>query len=148
MAPTAITALPGASVRRRMSTATAPAAAGAAAGTPVPTPELLETLRADPDTAASRELTADEVAEYEVLGCVKVDAMFSEDEVALLAQVIEADGAVSANEMPMVDSEGKKSRVTLWDHAGDDTYSMFSRSRRLVHAAVRLTDTEVYHLRA
>ena len=36
-------------------------------------------------------------------------------------------------------------KLTLWNHAGDDLYSMFSRSPRIVDRMEQLLGGEVYH---
>jgi len=43
------------------------------------------------------------------------------------------------------DAEGRESRLSLWNHPGDDLFGMVSRGRRIVDAMEQLLGDEVYH---
>jgi ectoine hydroxylase-related dioxygenase (phytanoyl-CoA dioxygenase family) len=43
------------------------------------------------------------------------------------------------------DTEGRESRLALWNHPGDDLFGVVSRSRRIVDAMEQLLRGEVYH---
>jgi hypothetical protein len=47
--------------------------------------------------------------------------------------------------MPVKDAKGRQSKLSLWNHPGDDIYGMISRGRRMVDAMEQLLGEEVYH---
>ena len=63
----------------------------------------------------------------------------------MLRRAIETDPLVASNDMPMVDSTGARSKLTLWNFAGNDTFGYFARGRRWVNAARRLIGSPIYH---
>ena len=97
------------------------------------------------ECAATRELTPDERSQYHADGFVIVKSMFSEDEVSILRSAIETDPLISGNVMPMGDGEGRVSKLTLWNKAGNDTFGMFARGRRWARAAEALLAAAPYH---
>ena len=72
----------------------------------------------DPRVAPSRSLTADEVEHYNREGYVIVRGMFAPEEVDVLREAVETDPAIASNTMPMADSTGRTSKLTLWNVAG------------------------------
>ncbi len=82
--------------------------------------------------------TDDQLAAFDRDGYLRVPAFFTADECRLLRDTVEADAAVQEQVMPMADTSGRESKLTLWFNLGDDTYSAFARSRSLVDAARRL----------
>ena len=97
------------------------------------------------ECAATRELTPDERSQYHADGFVIVKNMFSEDEVSILRSAIETDPLISGHVMPMGDGEGRVSKLTLWNKAGNDTFGMFARGRRWARAAEALLAAPPYH---
>ena len=50
-----------------------------------------------------------------------------------------------SHSMPVKDTKGRQSKLSLWNHPGDDIYGMISRGRRMVDAMEQLLGDEVYH---
>ena len=96
-------------------------------------------------SAATRTLTPEERRQYETEGYVIVRQMFSAQEVGVLLQTLQADPLVRSNVMPMVDGGGRRSQVTLWNRALNNTYGHFARGRRWVEAATSLIGERAYH---
>jgi ectoine hydroxylase-related dioxygenase (phytanoyl-CoA dioxygenase family) len=56
-----------------------------------------------------------------------------------------ADQALLAGATGRKDATGQITKLTLWNQAGDDLYSMFSRSPRIVDRMEQILGGEVYH---
>ena len=106
---------------------------------------LLAHVYAQEACAATRTLTLEERRQYEVEGFVIVRQMFSSEEVSVLLRTVATDQLVRNHVMPMVDASGRKSQVTLWNRALNNTYGHFARGRRWVEAATGLIGEPVYH---
>ncbi|MBI4555983.1 MAG: phytanoyl-CoA dioxygenase family protein [Candidatus Hydrogenedentes bacterium] len=78
-------------------------------------------------------------------GYVLVPALFDSEETELLRQAARSDPAIAGHACERDDGEGGKSRITLWNDAGDDLFSMFSRCERVTGAMEQLLGGEVYH---
>jgi ectoine hydroxylase len=81
-------------------------------------------------------------------GFVVKRGWFDAEEMELLARFAREDPELLPHHIPVKDTEGRESKLTLWNHPGDDLYGMFSRCRRVVDAAEQLLDDEVYHYHA
>ena len=90
-------------------------------------------------------LAAEDVDRYHKDGYVIIRNLFSTAEVDVLRTAIETDPLVAKNDMPMVDAAGARSKLTLWNYAGNDTFGYFARGKRWVNAARRLIGAEIYH---
>jgi ectoine hydroxylase-related dioxygenase (phytanoyl-CoA dioxygenase family) len=99
--------------------------------------------RATDECAAS--LSAEDVARYQSDGYVIIRNLFSAAEADVLRRAIETDPLVASNDMPMVDSAGSRSKLTLWNYAGNDTFGYFARGKRWANAARRLIGSPIYH---
>ena len=97
------------------------------------------------DCESSAALTDTDVDRYHKDGYVIVRNLFSAAEAAVLRSAIETDPLVASNDMPMVDAAGARSKLTLWNEAGNDTFGYFARGRRWVNAARRLIGSPIYH---
>ena len=95
--------------------------------------------------SSASTLADTDVDRYHKDGYVIVRNLFSAAEAEVLRRTIETDPLVASNDMPMVDSAGARSKLTLWNQAGDDTFGYFARGRRWVNAARRLIGSPVYH---
>ena len=96
------------------------------------------------DECAS-SLAIEDVERYKRDGYVIIRNFFSAAEADVLRRAIETDPLVASNDMPMVDSAGARSKLTLWNQAGNDTFGYFARGRRWVNAARRLIGSPIYH---
>jgi hypothetical protein len=96
------------------------------------------------DECAS-SLAIEDVERYQRDGYVIIRNLFSAAEADVLRKAIETDPMVASNDMPMVDAAGARSKLTLWNSAGNDTFGYFARGRRWVNAARRLIGSPIYH---
>ena len=81
-------------------------------------------------------------------GFVIKRGLFDGEEMDLLARFAREDPELLAHHLPVKDTAGRESRLTLWNHPGDDLYGMFSRCRRVVDRTEQLLGDEVYHYHA
>ena len=105
---------------------------------------LLPALSGGTDECAS-SLAIEDVERYHNDGYVIIRNLFSAAEADVLRSAIETDPLVASNDMPMVDSAGQRSKLTLWNFAGNDTFGYFARGKRWVNAARRLIGSPIYH---
>ena len=107
---------------------------------------LFSTTTSTPPTPQLRhKLTTDQLATFHHQGYLHVPNFFTQNECTLLLDTISQDESITTQVMPMEDSTGRSSKLTLWFHLGDDTYSAFGRSNSLVTAAKDLIGEEPYH---
>ena len=99
----------------------------------------------DTEDCASSALADTDVERYHKDGYVIIRNLFSAAEADVLRRAIETDPLVASNDMPMVDANGARSKLTLWNYAGNDTFGYFARGRRWVNAARRLIGSPIYH---
>jgi ectoine hydroxylase len=89
--------------------------------------------------------TAAELAAYDRDGYLLVPALFDAAEMSLLLDYARRDEALKASAYGRKDSTGQETKLALWNHPGEDLYSMFSRSPRVVDRMEQLLGGEVYH---
>lgn len=94
---------------------------------------------------ASATFTAEELTRYEETGYLFVPRLFDADEMQILLGYAKQDQALIAGAAGRKDASGQVTKLTLWNHAGDDLYGMFSRSPRIVDRMQQLLGGEVYH---
>jgi hypothetical protein len=87
----------------------------------------------------------EEVDEFHANGYLLVRGLFEAEEMRILLQYAKTDEALLAGAAGRKDSTGQITKLTLWNHAGDDLYGMFSRSPRIVDRMEQLLEGEVYH---
>jgi ectoine hydroxylase-related dioxygenase (phytanoyl-CoA dioxygenase family) len=90
-------------------------------------------------------LSTDELASYHDAGYLFVPKLFDAEEMQILLRYAKNDEALLAGAAGRKDATGQITKLTLWNHAGDDLYSMFSRSPRVVDRMEQLLGGEVYH---
>ena len=78
-----------------------------------------------------------QIESYHRDGYVILPQLFSPEEIALLFAVA-TDDTVTGNSFDLNDQDGKKTKLTLWFTAGDDSFGLMSRSRRLVESVQAL----------
>ena len=78
-------------------------------------------------------------------GYVFVPNLLSPEEVAVIMQAAKQDAAIEEFAFAIDDAGGKKTKLAVWNHPGDDIYGMISRSRRIVDRMERYLGGEVYH---
>ncbi|HEX3726399.1 MAG TPA: phytanoyl-CoA dioxygenase family protein, partial [Pirellulales bacterium] len=79
-----------------------------------------------PATSAST-FSPQELSQYESDGYLFVPGLFDADEMQILLDYARQDAALMAGASGRKDKSGQITKLTLWNQAGDDLYSMFSR---------------------
>ena len=90
-------------------------------------------------------ITADQLAAFERDGYIIVKGLLDAEETAMLLHTAKADHNMLDHAMPILDAAGRQSKLTLWNHPGDDIYGAIARSRRIVDTMDQLLGGEVYH---
>ena len=80
----------------------------------------------------AENFSADELALYEREGYLLVRNLFSSDEMQTLLDFARADQQLAAGAYERRDGSGGRSKLALWNQAGDDLYGLFARSPRIV----------------
>jgi len=96
-------------------------------------------------TDNTRPLTADRIGQIHRDGYLIVPALFDAEETELLIRTATTDRATLDHAYASCDAEGRPSKLSLWNHPGDDLFGVVSRSRRIVDAMEQLLGDEVYH---
>jgi ectoine hydroxylase len=94
---------------------------------------------------AKQGLTPSQVEAFQRDGYLLIKRLLSSPEIEVLLQATRSDEQIHAHAMPVADTQGRSTNLTLWNHAGDDIYGMVSRSERIVDAMEQLLADEVYH---
>ena len=84
--------------------------------------------------ASSKALSDDQVQQYRRDGYVIARAMFDREEADALFATAKSDLMITDNAMGLPDSQGRISKITLWNHPADDIYGMVARSERMVES--------------
>jgi ectoine hydroxylase-related dioxygenase (phytanoyl-CoA dioxygenase family) len=82
-------------------------------------------------------LTPDQISAYHRDGYSILQGLFTPEEISLLHSVA-TDETVTSNSFDLNDQDGKKTKLTLWFTAGDDSFGLMSRSKRLVESVQEL----------
>ncbi len=78
-------------------------------------------------------------------GYLIVPKLLDAEETELLIRAARSDPAIQKHAYGSKDSQGRESKLALWNHPGDDIFGMVARSRRIVDAMEELLGGEVYH---
>lgn len=89
--------------------------------------------------------TAEEVEQFHRDGYLFVPALLDPEETEMLLATARGDREMQDNAFGVEDTSGRKSRLSLWNHPGDDLYGVVSRSRRIVDRMEQFLGGEVYH---
>ena len=98
-----------------------------------------------PRPVAAAPFSASEVEQYQRDGFLIVPGLFAADEMSILLDYARRDPALQSSAYDRLDATGARTRLALWNQAGEDLYGLFSRSPRLVDRAEQLLADEVYH---
>ena len=98
-----------------------------------------------PAMTSPHHFAPQQLAEYEEKGFFLVPQLFDAEEMRILLAYAKSDEALIAGAAGRKDATGQVTKLTLWNYAGDDLYSMFSRSPRIVDRMEQLLGGEVYH---
>jgi ectoine hydroxylase len=88
--------------------------------------------------------TADELAQYQQAGYFVARGLFARPEIEKLLRWAQEDPSFSSQLYGRKDASGHETKLALWNHAGDDLYSMFARSARIVARMEQALAGEVY----
>jgi ectoine hydroxylase-related dioxygenase (phytanoyl-CoA dioxygenase family) len=90
-------------------------------------------------------LTEAQIDQFSKDGYLVVRQLLDEQETALTLQAARQDEAIRANAMSVIDTKGRTTNLSLWNHPGDDIYGAICRSHRVVDSMEQLLGDEVYH---
>jgi hypothetical protein len=91
-------------------------------------------------------LTAAQKAQYDNDGYLIIPNFLTQPEVDLLYNLATNDDILRSNAFDLNDQAGKRTKLTLWFTPGDDTFSLLTRSERMVRSVPSLLgDGEVCH---
>ncbi len=76
-------------------------------------------------------ITKEQIDAYHKDGFLIIPALFNKEEIDLLYSVA-TDDTVTSNSFDLNDQDGKKTKLTLWFTAGDDSFGLMSRCKRLI----------------
>jgi ectoine hydroxylase-related dioxygenase (phytanoyl-CoA dioxygenase family) len=93
-----------------------------------------------------QSLKASQEAQYDNDGYLIIPNFLSQPEVDLLYNLATNDDILRNNAFDLNDQAGKRTKLTLWFTPGDDTFSLLTRSERMVRSVQSLLgDGEVCH---
>ena len=93
-----------------------------------------------------QNLTAAQKARYDNDGYLIVPGFLARPEVDLLYQLATNDDVLRDKAFDLNDQSGKRTKLTLWFTPGEDTFSLLTRSERMVRSVQSLLgDGEVCH---
>ncbi len=90
-------------------------------------------------------LSDEDIARFDRDGYLFERALFDAEEMDMLIRYAKQDETLSASAYGRKDAMGTETKLSLWNHPGDDLYGMFSRSPRIVDRMEQLLRGEVYH---
>lgn len=90
-------------------------------------------------------LSEAQIRAYEEDGLVIARGLFDAQEVELLRDAMEHDPSVRDHMLDRLDGEGRSTRISLWNRAGDSVYGLAARCDRMVDTVTRLLGGAVYH---
>lgn len=90
-------------------------------------------------------LSEKQLAQFHHDGYLFWKKMFDAEEMDLLLRTARHDHNMLSHNIPVKDTQGRQSKLSLWNHPGDDIYGMIARSRKVVDACEQLLGGEVYH---
>jgi len=90
-------------------------------------------------------LSPSQLSDFHRDGYVFVKGLLDPEETAMLLETAKVDHGMQDHAVPILDASGRQSKLSLWNHPGDDIYGTIARSRRIVDAMEQLLGGEVYH---
>ncbi|XP_005108978.1 L-proline trans-4-hydroxylase [Aplysia californica] len=83
--------------------------------------------------------------DFEEAGYIIVRGLLDREEWLKVKEALESTDAVVKNSFTINDSDGRKSRLCLWSHPGNDVTGMVGRCEKVVTTSEELLGGEVYH---
>lgn len=74
-----------------------------------------------------------------------VPGLFHQHEMELLTEAATGNNTLKDHALQRQDDAGRSSKLTVWNHPGDDIFGRFSRCERIVNTMEHLLGDEVYH---
>jgi len=90
-------------------------------------------------------LSEQQVRSYKEDGYIIVKNLFNQEETDLLLSAAEEDKLLHEKAFDVKDKSGKNTRLSLWNHPGDDIWGAVCRGNRIVGGMEQLLGGEVYH---
>ncbi|XP_013391482.1 uncharacterized protein LOC106159669 [Lingula anatina] len=81
-------------------------------------------------------------------GFIIIRKLLDSEEVTKLRNALENDQGLKENNYARDDGEGRRTKVTLWNHPGNDVTGIISRSEKVAGTMEELLGGEVYHYHA
>src|SRR5207248_10117388 len=107
---------------------------------------MRSTLPPDPaQPAPAGPLSASQIQQFQRDGFLMVPALFDHEEMDLLLRTAKGDHEMLSHGFGLSDTKGKITKLSLWNHPGEDIYGMIARSHRVVDSCEQLLGGEVYH---
>ena len=92
----------------------------------------------------SPRFTDRELADYNRDGYYIVRGLYDRTDIDKLLRFAKEDPSFTGSVYGRKDAAGHETKLALWNHAGDDLYSMFARSPRIVERMEQTLGGEVY----
>jgi len=89
-------------------------------------------------------LTANDLAAWQRDGFLLIRRLFAADEMQYLLNYARGDERLRGDAYGRRDATGQVTKLALYNHAGDDLYSVFAKSRRIVDRMEQLLADEPY----
>ena len=93
----------------------------------------------------TQSLSSDQVQKFRKEGYLFIEQFLSPEETDILTQVVRNDQRLMDHAIDVKDTKGNASKLTVWNHPGDDIYGVIASSHKVVDAVEQLLDDEVYH---
>ena len=90
-------------------------------------------------------ITDTQIQDFNRDGFLFVPNFFDAEEVDILLTTARNDGRTHKRAHGIEDASGRSSKLTFWNHPGNDVFGQVSRCRRIVDTAEALLGDEVYH---
>ncbi|GFN76122.1 ectoine dioxygenase-like [Plakobranchus ocellatus] len=81
------------------------------------------------------EVTEAMKKDYETDGFIIVRNLLCQEELSILEESLQGPGSLTTYAYGNDDGEGKKAKMCLWNHPGDDVTGALARARKLAHTA-------------
>ncbi|MBA4167269.1 MAG: phytanoyl-CoA dioxygenase family protein [Chitinophagaceae bacterium] len=83
-------------------------------------------------------LTQDQVSQYQKDGFIVIKGFFNRQEASRLYEIASSDDVLNNNAFDFGDTQGKRTKLTLWYTPGNDPYGMMVKSERMLNAVAGL----------
>jgi ectoine hydroxylase-related dioxygenase (phytanoyl-CoA dioxygenase family) len=90
-------------------------------------------------------LSEKQIAAFSTDGYLLIRSLLDAEETKMTLDAARQDEAMRTNRMDVIDTQGRSTHLSLWNHPGDDIYGVIGRCRRVVDSMEQLLGDEVYH---